>query len=96
MNLRKLAQGKPCMVRLPGCSGGGDDVVLAHYRLAGLCGVGMKPDDLACGAWCCASCHDKIDGRSNVGVYSRQEVRLAHAEGVIRTVAKLRELGMVP
>ena len=35
-NLRKQARGKPCMVRLPGCTGGGDSdgtVVLAHYRL---------------------------------------------------------------
>ncbi len=83
------------MVRLPGCDGGGETTVLAHYRLAGLCGIGTKPDDLACGAWCCAPCHGKIDGREKMEGYSRTELRLAHAEAVIRTVAKLRELGVV-
>lgn len=80
---RKEARGKPCMVRLPGCSGGGDDVVLAHYRLAGTCGTGMKPPDQL-GAWACSNCHDRIDGRVNSGL-PRVELRLAHAEGCFRT-----------
>lgn len=95
MNLRKIARGQPCLVRLPGCTGGGEDTVLAHYRLAGLCGVGMKPDDLACGAWCCDNCHAICDGRKRLEGYSKTDIRLAHAEGCIRTVAKLRELGVV-
>lgn len=83
--LRKSAQGKPCMVRLPGCSGGGEDTVLAHYRMAGYSGVGMKPDDRLA-AWCCASCHDLIDGRKRHEWVERQDARLAHAEGVLRTM----------
>ena len=87
-DLRKYARGKPCQVRLPGCDGGGETTVLAHYRLAGYCGTGLKPADLAFGAWCCDPCHAKIDGRvmSNM---TREDLRLAHAEGVMRTIAAL-------
>lgn len=81
---RKAARGQPCMVRLPGCDGGGETTVLAHYRLAGYCGTGLKPPD-ELGAWCCASCHDRIDGRVNCGL-PRVELKLAHAEGVFRTL----------
>ena len=62
--------------------------MLAHYRMAGLSGVGMKPDD-ALGAWSCSSCHDAIDRRSHMGL-ERDYVRLAHLEGVMRTLAVLR------
>lgn len=90
MNLRKLANGKPCMVRLPGCDGGGETTVLAHYRLSGYCGTGLKPPDIL-GAWCCARCHDKVDGRVKCDE-SRESLRLAHAEGVLRTVARVMEI----
>lgn len=77
------------MVRLPGCTGGGEDTVLAHYRLAGTCGIGMKPADEQ-GAWACMSCHDAADGRRNCGL-PRTEIRLAFAEGVLRTQQAIRE-----
>ena len=100
MNLRKAARGRACQVRLPGCDGGGETTVLCHYRLPGLCGVGMKPPDLACGAWACATCHDKIDGRRKALDYtgdqfSRSELRLAHAEGVMRTISELSKEGVI-
>ena len=81
---RGNAKGKPCMVRLPGCNGGNETTVLAHYRLAGYCGTGIKPDDDVFGAWACSNCHDRIDGRVNCGL-PRAELRLAHAEGILRT-----------
>jgi len=75
------------MVRLPGCDGGGETTVLAHNRLAGTCGIGMKPPDLL-GAWACFKCHDGIDYRA--GSYmSKTERQLAHAQGVMRTIAAL-------
>jgi hypothetical protein len=80
---RKAAKGQPCLVRLPGCDGGGETTVLAHYRLAGYCGTGIKPPD-EMGAYACVNCHDAIDGRRNCGL-PRAELRLAHAEGVMRT-----------
>lgn len=88
MNLRKLARGQDCQVRLPGCDGGGETTVLAHYRLAGTCGIGMKPPD-ELGAWCCASCHDLVDSRAHRANLTRADVRLAHAEGVMRTTAEV-------
>ena len=91
MNLRKEARNRPCMVRLPECDGGGETTVLAHYRNG--CGIGMKPDDLAYGAWCCAKCHDAIDGRRHVPYHTKAEIRLAHAEGVMRTIYQLTKEG---
>ena len=70
------------MVRVPGvCDGGGETTCLAHYRLAGYCGTGMKTDD-ALGAWCCAPCHAHVGDRSE-----------DLAVGVLRTVAELRKEG---
>ncbi|MEG7663767.1 DUF1364 domain-containing protein [Hafnia paralvei] len=86
-NLRKEAQGRECQVRLPGiCNGNSETVVLAHFRMAGLCGVGMKPNDLF-GAWACSACHDEIDRRTRRTDAS--EAHMAHLEGVIRTQAAL-------
>lgn len=82
--MRKQAMGQPCMVRLPGCDGGGETTVLAHYRMLPYCGTGIKPPDIL-GAWCCARCHDLIDGRRRDVGTTRQTARLAHAEGVLRT-----------
>lgn len=84
-NLRKQARGKPCMVRLPGCRSGGDNetTVLAHYRMQPYCGVGIKPPD-ELGAWCCWQCHEHIDRRDRT--MDADFVRLAHAEGVLRTM----------
>ena len=90
--LRRAAKGRECMVRIPYiCNGDPATVVLAHYRLAGYCGTGYKPDD-ALGAWCCSSCHDAVDGRVKG---DREEMRLAHAEGVMRTFAELRKEGLL-
>jgi hypothetical protein len=92
---RKLARGRECQVRLPGiCNGDAATTVLAHYRLAGYCGTSMKPDDVAFGAWCCARCHDACDGRARTE-FTHDELRLFHAEGVLRTFAALRAEGVL-
>lgn len=91
MNLRKLAKGQPCMIRVAGiCNRNPETTVLAHYRLGGTCGTGMKPPDML-GAWACSACHDAVDGRVR-STWSRCELRLMHAEGVFRTWAALEEL----
>lgn len=78
-------------MRLPGiCNGNSETVVLAHYRMAGLNGTGIKPDDIF-GAWCCSSCHDECDRRARI--MDNEYVRLAHLEGVLRTQAILRKEG---
>ncbi|WP_130835538.1 DUF1364 domain-containing protein [[Erwinia] mediterraneensis] len=92
-NLRKEARGRECQVRLPGvCNGNPETVVLAHYRMVGICGTGMKPDDLF-GAWACSGCHDEIDRRTRR--CDATEARIAHLEGVIRTQNALLREGKV-
>jgi len=92
-DLRKEARGKPCMIRLPGCDGSRQTTVGAHYRLAGYNGTGQKPPDIMM-AWSCNKCHDLVDGRVRAP-YDRGIIRLAHAEGVIRTVAELWKAGKI-
>jgi len=94
MNLRNFAKGRSCLVRLPGCDGGGETTILAHYSLAGISGRGIKSPDLI-GAWCCASCHDLIDRRKMIANLTKQDVRLAHAEGVMRTQYALIKEGLL-
>jgi len=94
MNLRKQAKGRDCMVRLPGiCNHNPETTVLAHVRLAGVSGMGMKADDLF-GAWACSSCHDAIDRRAHTDL-DRDYVRLAHLEGMVRTIAQLRKEDLI-
>ena len=92
MSLRKEARGRGCMVRLSGiCNHNSETVVLAHYRLPGISGMGLKADD-AIGAWACSSCHDAIDRRAHTDL-DRDYVKLAHLEGMVRTIAQLRREG---
>jgi len=62
-DLRQLARGKQCYLRIPPyCNGNSDTVVLAHIRRGGIAGVGQKPCDLAAMPMC-SGCHDLYDGR---------------------------------
>lgn len=79
-DLRKLARDRPCYVRLPDCLPGNETVVLAHFRMIGISGAGMKsPDLLACPA--CHHCHDLVDGRAHMANLTREDVQLAHLRG---------------
>ncbi|WP_433886660.1 DUF1364 domain-containing protein [Pseudomonas vranovensis] len=92
--LTKAARGRECQVRIPGvCNGDPGTTVLAHYRMASTCGVGMKPNDLQ-GAWACSACHDAIDSRSKT-MFSHDELRFMHLEGVVRTLDILVSEGKV-
>ncbi|EOW4439372.1 DUF1364 domain-containing protein [Shigella sonnei] len=92
-NLRKEARGRECQVRIYGvCNGNPETTVLAHYRMAGICGTGMKPDDLI-GAWACNDCHAEIDRRTRI--LDNNDARLYHLEGVIRTQAILLKEGKI-
>lgn len=82
---RKEAEGKPCMVRIPGyCLPGNDTVVLAHYSMAGYFGRGLKSDDQIFGAYACDGCHRAIDGKTRTE-FTKDQLRLWHAEGCFRT-----------
>lgn len=94
-NLRKSANGKDCMVRLPQiCNFNPETTVLAHINGAGM---GQKMPDFL-GAWCCSNCHEVLDGGMPEGVrfterMSNDEKRLAHLDGVVRTQLALHEEG---
>ena len=80
-DLRKLARGRPCMIRVPQvCTHDESTVVGCHYRLSS--GMGLKPCDLAI-AWGCFACHTYVDTHHDA------ESRLMHAEGVMRTLDQL-------
>ena len=90
-DLRKLAKGQPCQVRLFGvCNHNDETTVLAHVRIAGISGLGMKSPDLIA-AWACSNCHDAVDRRGYMKL-DRDEVRLAHLEGMARTINELYNL----
>lgn len=93
IDLRQYAKGKPCLVRVPGwCNNEPETIVLAHYRMAGYSGMGLKNEDLLA-AFACSDCHDLCDGR-RPGL-SRSQRQLFLAEGVMRTQAYLLERGII-
>ena len=95
MTLRKEARGRGCTVRIPGvCNFNSETVVLAHIRVAGVSGMGLKSPDLL-GAWACSNCHDEIDGRTHTSGLSRDELRLAHYDGMARTIMQLHKEGLI-
>ena len=95
MSLRKEARGRGCTVRIPGvCNFNSETVVLAHLCVAGVSGMGLKAPDLL-GAWACSACHDEIDGRTHKSGLSRDELRLAHYDGMARTIMQLHKEGLV-
>lgn len=65
-------------MRLSGCNHDPETVVLAHIRIAGHAGMGLKPADYkACFA--CSHCHDVIDGRVK-GEFTEKDLLRGHFE----------------
>lgn len=93
-DLRAFAKGKPCMVRVPGwCNHEPETTVLAHYRLVGYSGIGMKNHDIMA-AFACSTCHALVDGQQKSEL-SRSQRQLFLCEGVMRTQAYLLERGII-
>ena len=91
--LTRAARGRDCQVRLPGiCNFNSETTVLAHIRIAGLCGTSMKPPDLIA-AWACSACHDEIDRRTRI--MDADTARLYHFEGMARTIDTLIKEGLI-
>jgi len=55
--------------------------------------MGRKHHNLL-GAWACSACHDYVDGRGGHKDDPRM-VRLAHLEGVMRTIDQLYRQGLI-
>ena len=87
--ITKAARGRECQVRLERvCNGNPETVVLAHFRLSGISGMGIKPPNII-GAWACSACHARVDTDKT------DATQLAFAHGVFRTQAQLIKLGLV-
>lgn len=85
--LRKLARGQDCQIRLEGiCNHNPETVVLAHLRMSGITGTGMKANDLL-GSWACSECHRATE--------SNPEMRIYFFEGMARTIDKLVKMGAI-
>ena len=95
-SLRQQARGRPCQIRVPGCcNGNGETTVGCHYRMPGLSGIGSKADDLFI-AWGCSNCHAAVDTLHSAN-WTAEQLKLMHAEGVLRTQAILLKEGyLVP
>lgn len=79
--LRKSARGQNCLVRIPGvCNHNPETTVLAHLNGGGM---GLKTSDNE-SAFACYNCHQVIDGVVRTE-FSRNDIKLFHLEGVIRT-----------
>jgi len=79
--LRESANGKMCQVRIPSvCRNETNTVCLAHINGAGLA---IKNLDIH-GAYCCAKCHDIVDGRVK-SEFPQDLIKLWHLQGVMRS-----------
>lgn len=86
MNLRQLAKGRDCQIRLPGiCNRNPETVVLAHFRMIGISGMGKKSPDW-CGAWACSDCHSYVDSHKD------PQTENAFLRAVIRTQYEITQL----
>lgn len=93
--IRDAARGQRCTIRLPGvCSADPETTVLAHLSYASS-GMGTKPSDLS-GAFCCAACHDVLDGRTQRphGVL-KEDIEWCKGRGMAETMAVLVEQGII-
>ncbi|WP_273960607.1 DUF1364 domain-containing protein [Enterobacter kobei] len=92
-NLCKAARGRECQVRIPGvCNGNAETSVLAHIRIAGLCGTGIKPPDLIA-TIACSNCHDEIDRRTRL--VDAEYAKECALEGMARTQVIWLKEGLV-
>ena len=77
-------------MRLEGvCNFNSETVVLAHINGAGM---GVKALDFH-GSYCCSACHAVVDGAKSH--HSRESVKIAFYEGVIRTQSLLYFNGLL-
>ena len=93
--ITEFARNAPCQIRVPGiCNYNPETTIACHYRSVSLgAGVAIKPNDILT-AHGCSACHDAIDGRVSTP-FTREELRFMHAEGVLRTIAKLISMGKI-
>jgi hypothetical protein len=91
VDLRKLAQGQLCYLRLSGhCRHAPEYTVLAHIRRFNIAGGGQKPPDV-CAFPACDKCHDIIDGRmpQRLHGFERYELDIQSYRALLQWLAYL-------
>jgi hypothetical protein len=90
--ITQSAEGEECQVRYPGsCNFNNETTIFAHL---GGAGMGRKHADIF-GAYCCSSCHDIADSRSENGDFSEDLIALYFHEGIFRTQQILFDKGLI-
>jgi hypothetical protein len=85
------ARGEDCQVRLEGiCNFNPETTIPAHLNGGGM---GYKHNDMFI-AYACSACHAVIDGAVQA-LYDKDELKLAHYEGMVRTQYILLEKGLI-
>lgn len=93
--IRKSANGKNCLVRIPGvCNFNDATTVAAHLRIAGAAGIGIKPSDLLT-VRACSACHDVIDNRVRPKGLKKEDLTLYVHEAHCRTLVEYEREGLV-
>lgn len=95
-DIRDSAKGEACLIRLPGCDGGGETTVWCHLpeAFAGR-GMSLKGIDLL-GAFGCRNCHDIVDRRApRPAMLSEQDVSLMFYRALARSVVRLAQKGLL-
>ena len=97
------AKGKSCLIRIARQCGyqscnEPETTVNAHFTLKGYKAMGSKKASLPdiCGAHGCSICHGLVDGTIKTKAMTHNELQLAHAEGVMRTLDLLVKNGVLP
>lgn len=93
--ITESARDEECTIRLPFiCKRTTDTTVFCH--ISGIRfghGTAIKTEF---GAYGCSACHDAVDGRLCIDTeYSRDELKIAHYEGVFETLMKLKQKGLI-
>lgn len=92
--MRASAQGENCTLQIGGvCNYDASTTVLAHLPDESH-GMGRKSDDLS-SAYCCAACHDEIDGRRNTVSLPADERDWYMRRAQTRTLRRMVEKGII-
>lgn len=93
-SLRRLAMGKPCYLRIPGCrpGPGNETVVLAHLRRGGIAGGSQKPCDFTAIPMC-HHCHQIFDGGKSI--HSRAQLDADALRGLCQWLSWLAKNGHI-
>lgn len=91
---REAAKGHDCTVRFPGCPNARETTVLAHLRMFGGGGMGIKPHDSEA-VFADDYCHARLDGRVPLWLALHESRYDYIARALILTLRAQREAGVL-